>query len=109
MIELFVLLDSGSEATSIPESLVNKQCIKRTNASINVKGLGSSESAVTRGSACLNIDPKYGSDKKYLQIDAFILNKVMSNLPTKQVDVKDLNYLYSTKFADLKFSIPKQD
>ncbi|GFT69007.1 hypothetical protein NPIL_677821 [Nephila pilipes] len=91
-----VLLDSGSAATSVSESLVNKQRIEGTNACINVKGLGSSESAVT---------PKYGSDKKYLQIDAFILNKVMSNLPTEQVDVKDLNYLDSTMFADVKFSI----
>ncbi|GFU45729.1 hypothetical protein NPIL_613231 [Nephila pilipes] len=94
-----VVLDSGSAATSVSESLVNKQLIERTNACISVKGLGSSESAVT---------PKYGSDKKYLQIDAFILNKVMSNLPTEQVDVKDLNYLDSTKLADVKFSIPKK-
>ncbi|GFT46820.1 hypothetical protein NPIL_466231 [Nephila pilipes] len=42
-----VLLNSGSAATSISESLVNKQHIERTNACINVKGLGSSESAVT--------------------------------------------------------------
>ncbi|GFU05510.1 hypothetical protein NPIL_680821, partial [Nephila pilipes] len=58
-----VLLDSGSAATSVSESLVNKQPIEGTNAWISVKGLGSSESSVT---------PKYGSDKKYLQIDAFI-------------------------------------
>ncbi|GFT31217.1 hypothetical protein NPIL_659741 [Nephila pilipes] len=95
-----VLLDSGSAATSISESLVNKQCIERTNACISVKGLGSSESAVI---------PKYGLDKKKnLQIDAFILNKVTSNLPTEQVDVKDLNYLGSTKLANVKFSIPKK-
>ncbi|GFT25489.1 DUF1758 domain-containing protein [Nephila pilipes] len=91
------LLDSGSAATSVSESSVNKQRIERTNACISVKGLVSSKSPVT---------PKYGSDKKYLQIDAFILNKVMSNLPTEQVDVKDLNYLDSTKLADVKFSIP---
>ncbi|GFU06632.1 hypothetical protein NPIL_458061, partial [Nephila pilipes] len=103
-----VLLDSGSDATYISESLINKLRIKRTNACINIKGLGCSESAVTCCSACLNIAPKYGSDKKYLQIDAFILNKLMSNLTTKQMDEKDLNYLYSTKFADLKFSIPKK-
>ncbi|GFU10936.1 hypothetical protein NPIL_425311 [Nephila pilipes] len=93
-----VLLDSGSAATSVSESLVNKQHIERTNACIIVKGLGSSESSVT---------PKYGSDKKYLQINAFILNKVMSNLLTEQVDVKDLN-LDSTKLADVKVSIPKK-
>ncbi|GFS38565.1 hypothetical protein NPIL_486671 [Nephila pilipes] len=69
---------------------------------------GSSDSAVTRGSACFNTDPKYGSDKKYLQIDAFILNKLMNNLPTRKVSDKDLNYSYSTKLADLKFSIPKK-
>ncbi|GFU00587.1 hypothetical protein NPIL_264301 [Nephila pilipes] len=93
-----VLLDSGSAATSVSESLVNKQPIEGTNACISVKGLGSSESSVT---------PKYGSDKKYLQIDAFILNKVMSNLLTEQVDVKDLN-LDLTKLADVKVSIPKK-
>ncbi|GFT00578.1 hypothetical protein NPIL_579631 [Nephila pilipes] len=94
-----VLFDSGFEATSVSESSVSKQRIERTNACINVKGLGSSESAVT---------PKYGSDKKYLQINAFILNKVMSNLPTEQVNVKELNYLDSNKLADVKFSIPKK-
>ncbi|GFT42129.1 hypothetical protein NPIL_437461 [Nephila pilipes] len=93
-----VLLDSGSAATSVSESLVNKQPTEGTNAWISVKGLGSSESSVT---------PKYGSDKKYLQIDAFILNKVMSNLLTEQVNVKDLN-LDSTKLADVKVSIPKK-
>ncbi|GFS37606.1 hypothetical protein NPIL_539461 [Nephila pilipes] len=34
-----VLLDSGTESTSVSESLVNKQRIERTNARINVKGL----------------------------------------------------------------------
>ncbi|GFT43413.1 hypothetical protein NPIL_405981 [Nephila pilipes] len=47
------------------------------------KGLGTSEAAVTRGSACLNIAPEYGSDKNYLQMEAFILNMLMYNLPTK--------------------------
>ncbi|GFU48975.1 hypothetical protein NPIL_104541 [Nephila pilipes] len=32
----------------------------------------------------------------------------MSNLLNEQVDVKDLNYLDSTKLADFKFSIPKK-
>ncbi|GFS52579.1 DUF1758 domain-containing protein [Nephila pilipes] len=103
-----VLLDSGSEATFISESLVNKLRIKRSNARINVKGLGSSEAAVTRGSVSVNIAPIYGADKKCLLVDAFILNKLTSDLPSELVSVKDLSYLCSTNLADHNFSIPKK-
>ncbi|GFT09913.1 uncharacterized protein NPIL_249921 [Nephila pilipes] len=88
-----VLLDSGSEATFISESLVNKLHIKRSNARINVKGLGSSEAAVTRGLVSVNIAPIYGADKKCLLLDAFILNKLTSDLPSELVSVKDLRQI----------------
>ncbi|GFT26549.1 hypothetical protein NPIL_154651 [Nephila pilipes] len=99
-----VLLDSGSEATFISESLVNKLRIKRSNARINAKGLGSSEAAVTRDSVSVNIASIYGAD--CLLVDAFILNKLTSDLPSELVSVKDLSYLCSTNLADHNFSIP---
>ncbi|GFT70651.1 hypothetical protein NPIL_513801 [Nephila pilipes] len=82
--------------------------MKKFNARIIVKVLASSEADVIRCSVSVNIALKYGTDKKYLPIDTFILNKLMYNLPTKQLDEKDLNYLYSTTLAYLKFSFPKK-
>ncbi|GFU29346.1 hypothetical protein NPIL_353201 [Nephila pilipes] len=88
--------NSGSKATLISESLVNKLRIKRSNARISVKGLGSSEAAVTRGLVNVNTASIYGSDKIYLQIDAVILSKLTSDLPSELVCANDLSYLCST-------------
>ncbi|GFS31926.1 hypothetical protein NPIL_702211 [Nephila pilipes] len=63
--ECAVFLDSDSEANFISQSLENKLFMKRYNARIIVKRLGSSVVAVTRGSINIEIATIYGSGANY--------------------------------------------
>lgn len=105
--ECTVLLDSGSEASFISESLVRKIGLKRTNARITVKGLGASHATTTQGMVNVKLRSKYGPDKSIINIQALVLNKLTSKLPSENLDVKNLQYLKPIPLADPTFSIPK--
>ncbi|GFV35050.1 DUF1758 domain-containing protein [Trichonephila clavipes] len=48
------------------------------------------------------------SSNKRLEVNAFILNKVTSQIPSEFLDVKDLDYLKSIPLSDEEFMSPKE-
>ncbi|GFU62143.1 DUF1758 domain-containing protein [Trichonephila clavipes] len=48
------------------------------------------------------------SSNERLEVNAFILNKVTSQIPSEFLDVKDLDYLKSIPLADEEFMSPKE-
>ncbi|XP_055842658.1 uncharacterized protein LOC129909610 [Episyrphus balteatus] len=98
-----VLLDSGSQSTFIVESLVQRLGIKRTHSKIPILGLSSTEVGYTKGRISLNIHSRFNSS--HLFVDAFILDKLTSNLPSKSIDISSWSYISNLELADPSFHI----
>ncbi|GFV97785.1 DUF1758 domain-containing protein [Trichonephila clavipes] len=60
----------------------------------------------TKGCVDLVIGSQSSNDR--LEVNAFILNKVTSQIPSEFLDVKDLDYLKSIPLSDEEFMSPKE-
>ncbi|GFY35023.1 hypothetical protein TNCV_5043991 [Trichonephila clavipes] len=67
---------------------------------LNVRNQGQ-----TKG--CVDLVIGSQSSNERLEVNAFILNKVTSQIPSEFLDVKDLDYLKSILLSDEEFMSPK--
>ncbi|GFU48063.1 DUF1758 domain-containing protein [Trichonephila clavipes] len=57
---------------------------------------------------CVDLVIGSQSSNEHLEVNAFILNKVTSQIPSEFLDVKDLDYLKSIPLSDEEFMSPKE-
>ncbi|GFX46821.1 DUF1758 domain-containing protein [Trichonephila clavipes] len=100
------LLDSGSECCLISERVVNILGLKRKSSKISLRGIAGVTAGQTKGCVDLVIGSQSSNDR--LEVNAFILNKVTSQIPSEFLDVKDLDYLKSIPLSDEEFMSPKE-
>ncbi|XP_055911959.1 uncharacterized protein LOC129945983 [Eupeodes corollae] len=102
LIDVRVLLDTGSQSSFISESCVQKLGLRRTHARIPVLGLGSMEAGFTKGVVSLKLLSRYSST--FLTVDALVLTKLTSNLPSNSFDISTLDYICNLDLADPGFN-----
>ncbi|GFW83547.1 DUF1758 domain-containing protein [Trichonephila clavipes] len=100
------LLDSGSECCFISERVVNILGLKRKSSKISLRGIAGVTAGQTKG--CVDLVIGSQSSNERLEVNAFILNKVTSQIPSEFLDVKDLDYLKSIPLSDEEFMSPKR-
>ncbi|GFW03536.1 DUF1758 domain-containing protein [Trichonephila clavipes] len=100
--------DSYEEAWQ--KLLDRKSCkyfgIKRKSSKISLRGIAGVTAGQTKGCVDLVIGSQSSNDR--LEVNAFILNKVTSQIPSEFLDVKDLDYLKSIPLSDEEFMSPKE-
>ncbi|GFT30289.1 uncharacterized protein TNCV_3467321 [Trichonephila clavipes] len=82
------LIDSGSEYCFILERVVNILGLKRKSSKISLRGIAGVTAGQTKG--CVDLVIGSQSSNERLEVNAFILNKVTSQIPSEFLDVKDL-------------------
>ncbi|GFU65277.1 DUF1758 domain-containing protein [Trichonephila clavipes] len=100
------LLDSGSECCFISERVVNILGLKEKAVKISLRGIAGVTAGQTKG--CVDLVIGSQSSNERLEVNAFILNKVTSQIPSEFLDVKDLDYLKSIPLSDEEFMSPKE-
>ncbi|GFT76964.1 DUF1758 domain-containing protein [Trichonephila clavipes] len=100
------LLDCGSECCFISERVVNILGLKRKISKISLRGIAVVTAGQTKGHVDLVIGSQ--SSNELLEVNAFILNKVTSQISSEVLDVKDLGYLKSIPLSDEEFMSPKE-
>ncbi|XP_055844957.1 uncharacterized protein LOC129911250 [Episyrphus balteatus] len=103
LIDCRVLLDSGSQSTFIVESFAQRLGYHRKHSRIPILGLSSTEVGYTKGLISLNLRSRVNSS--HLFVDAFILDKLTSNLPTKLIDVSSWSHIQNLDLADPTFNV----
>ncbi|GFU77370.1 DUF1758 domain-containing protein [Trichonephila clavipes] len=100
------LLDSGSECCFISERVANILGLKRKSSKISLRGIAGVTAGQTKG--CVDVVIGSQSSNERLEVNAFILNKVTSQIPSEFLDVKDLDYSKSIPLSDEEFMSPKE-
>ncbi|KAF8791491.1 hypothetical protein HNY73_006347 [Argiope bruennichi] len=85
------LLDSGSESSFVSENVINILGLKRKNARVSLSGISGVQAGTTRGSVNLKIGSRFSEE--CVTVNAFILNKVTSQIPVENINIKELDYL----------------
>ncbi|KAF8777969.1 hypothetical protein HNY73_014746 [Argiope bruennichi] len=98
------LLDSGSESSFVSENVINNLGLKRKNARVTLSGISGVQAGTTRGSVNLKIGSRFSEE--CMTVNAFILNKVTSQIPVENINIKELDYLKGTTLSDEDFSRP---
>ncbi|XP_055839376.1 uncharacterized protein LOC129907285 [Episyrphus balteatus] len=102
---LRALIDPGSEATYILQSVVNrfKLFTRSTNASIC--GIGEVQSEFSTSMCPLTLESRINPDV-HIPIAAVVLKKLTGNLPSQTVDASNLVELKRLRLADPNFDKP---
>ncbi|GFV79408.1 uncharacterized protein TNCV_1903801 [Trichonephila clavipes] len=100
------LLDSGSECCFTSERVVNILGLKRKSSKISLRRIAGVTAGQTKG--CVDLVIGSQSSNERLEVNAFILNKVTSQIPSEFLDVKDLDYLKSIPLSDEELMSPKE-
>ncbi|GFQ96143.1 DUF1758 domain-containing protein [Trichonephila clavata] len=95
-----VLIDSTSQGSFVRESCVNLLQLKRTSVNINVDGLSSRNVGRVSGLVQLEITSLFYKNTS-ITVDAFILPKIICDLPQFQVDASALNAFKNLQLADI--------
>ncbi|XP_045446356.1 uncharacterized protein LOC123654500 [Melitaea cinxia] len=98
-----ILLDNGSTANFISESLCNKLRLPRSDAYSKVTGINNQTSTSVQ-SCNLKIESLY--DDYTVDIDCFILPEITRLLPSSRINIKDVVIPEGLKLADPSFHIP---
>lgn len=99
------LLDSASTRSYITEACMNKLNLPRKNARFTISSMNGGSAGSSRGLSILNCRSKY--DENYrISIDAYVLQKITSNLPSQGLNCDHLQYLTNLKLADPDFHVP---
>lgn len=107
IILLRVLMDCGSESSYCSEHAINKLGIKRRkNARLAINGIGSLPAGFTRGAVSVNLVTKVNNE--IFEVDAYILDKLTSFLPSKSFDTSDLEHIKGISLADPDFAKPSE-
>lgn len=96
------LLDSGSQATFITESLAQRLSLRRYHAKKLISGLGSTSAGYSRGYVVLQVFSK--SHNKVLSVQALVLRTLTTVLPPSFIDITSWDYIKSLTLADPMFN-----
>lgn len=100
-ITMRALLDQGSQVSLLTERAAQRLRIPRQKMSAVVSGIGSL-SGNCKGSVhleCKSIHSEYT-----FNVDALVIQKLISNLPSQSFDITDWEYLSNLKLADPSFN-----
>ncbi|XP_055910470.1 uncharacterized protein LOC129944834 [Eupeodes corollae] len=101
------LLDSGSQATLISESCLQRLGLKRIHAKIPILGLGQCESVHgTRGKVKLDISSHLNTVS--LSVQAFILSSLTNDLPSVEIPSVNLSYFNNLTLSDPTCNRPQK-
>ncbi|XP_017467869.1 PREDICTED: uncharacterized protein LOC108360192 [Rhagoletis zephyria] len=99
-----LLLDYGSHASFVTESCVQRLGLPRTSSTVVITGIGSSQGGRSRGETLLSLS-SYSSDQCYA-INALILPKITSDLPTQALATHTWPHIQGLVLADPNFMKP---
>ncbi|GFV14170.1 uncharacterized protein TNCV_526441 [Trichonephila clavipes] len=102
------LISNNESECKIPirKRVVNILGLKRKSSKISLRGIAGVTAGQTKG--CVDLVIGSQSSNERLEVNAFILNKVTSQIPSEFLDVKDLDYLKSIPLSDEEFMSPKE-
>ncbi|XP_063618731.1 uncharacterized protein LOC134791612 [Cydia splendana] len=104
LVQLRALIDQGSEGTFITESAVQLLRLKKTFQPANITGL---ENQASLPRHVVNLDIYSPIDTHYvMQVDAHVLSKINSWLPSKEFDISQWPALSQLQLADPHMQSP---
>ena len=98
-INVRALLDQGSEATFISETLAQSLRVKRIRMHVKISAVGRTQAAAVRHAASLTISPA-SSDQPSFTTTALIIPSLTSYAPKPIFDQSALSHLSHLKWAD---------
>lgn len=101
--EARALLDSGSEASFVSHSFIEKIGVSRTYDRQVVNGLANTKVGITRGTCTLHVAINYEST---INLNALIIPKISGMIPSSPLNV-DCSFAKHLFLADPDFMIPK--
>ncbi|XP_029177135.1 uncharacterized protein LOC114945195 [Nylanderia fulva] len=99
------LLDQGSEASFISESVAQILRLSRTSAAIPIIGIGAQRSSVSNGRVSFEIISRVNSAFS-LKIEALVLPKLTSYLPPAVIVNAQWPHIHGLALADPNFATP---
>lgn len=100
-----VLMDSGSQVSYISSKCFKKLKLPRLNIPLTIQGLDEMEQVTTLGAVTCTIAP-VGELTKSFDLDAFILPKICSHMPSKFIDHRSWEHISRLNLADPQFFEP---
>ncbi|XP_062713791.1 uncharacterized protein LOC134290634 [Aedes albopictus] len=105
--EVRAMIDSGSQSSLISEHCVTVLGLERDNAKLIVSGVGNGAKETTRGVVNLDISSRF-DDNLICRTKAYVLSKLSTNLPSREIDISRLKCLDSLRLADPHFGRPSK-
>ncbi len=100
-----VLLDSASQANFISKRCFNRLGLTSSKLNIPIKGIGEMSSLVSQGVTLFSIGPPI-NNKLLVNLEAIILPKVCSDMPTAFFKTDSWDHINNLKLADPSFNAP---
>lgn len=100
-----VLLDSASQATFISKKCFNRLGLFSSKLNIPIKGIGELSTITSRGLTSFSICP-VNNRELALNLEAIILPKVCSDMPTMFFNSEYWNHVKGLPLADPSFNVP---
>ncbi|XP_053968764.1 uncharacterized protein LOC128870195 [Anastrepha ludens] len=101
-----LLFDSGSPASFVTESCVQRLGLPRRGSAILISGIGSSQGIRSRGEVLLSVSSHFSA--QCFTVDALILPKIRSDLPTQPLKVSAWPPIQDLLLADQHFMKPER-
>ncbi|XP_054746651.1 uncharacterized protein LOC129251312 [Anastrepha obliqua] len=101
-----LLFDSGSHASFVTESCVQRLGLPRRGSAILISGIGSSRGIRSRGEVLLSLSSHFSA--QCFTVDALILPKITSDLPTQPLKVSAWPHIQDLLLADQHFMKPRR-
>ena len=98
-----VLLDNGSQVSFISDRCVKRLSLLRHKANIFVTGISGSKGGNSKGIVALKLSSRFDPTNE-LNMDAFVLNKVTSDLPGDGFIFEDIDHIKGYNLADPDFN-----
>ena len=98
-----ILLDSGSQCTTISKEFANKLQSMRKKVLINISGIGNKSSYQAKQSLNIKFTSMHDDSIKY-ETSALILDQLTANLPENSFSIHNLDYLKGLTLADPNFN-----
>ncbi|GFS66893.1 DUF1758 domain-containing protein [Nephila pilipes] len=99
------MLNNGSEFSFVSENVINILGLKRKNDRLYLGEISGFLAGSTRGSV-LKVGSRF--NKEFLTVNAYILNKVTSQFPVVNIDIKELDSLKGISLSVEDISRPSE-
>ena len=103
--EIRALLDQGSEISLISERIVQQLRLPRNHSSISLVGIGAQHSNKTKGVTTIKLRDRF--NKFDFSIQAHILRKLTTSIPSTQINKPIWPHLKGLQLADPNFLSPR--